>query len=919
MYRNHRVIGILAHVDAGKTTLAEGILYTSGAIREMGRVDHQDAFLDHFALERERGITIFSKQAVFEWNEMQVTLLDTPGHVDFSAEMERTLQVLDYAVLVISGADGVQGHTLTLWNLLRRYEVPVFLFVNKMDQDGTDEEKILRQLQEKLDVSCLKFCGYHPEEREQAVIIPETDPEEISLCSEQMVEEYLQSGELSAGSIADAVSDRKLFPVYFGSALRMKGVRELLEGLSAYTLSPEYPEEFGARVFKISRDKQGNRLTHLKVTGGILRAKQMLVADDSSGEDVQEKADQLRVYNGTQFRTVQEIPAGGICAVAGPVRTYIGQGLGAEEESTIPSLEPILTYGLKLPEGSDPSSVLSQLRRLEEEEPLLHVTWKEQVQEIHVQVMGEVQIEILKRVLRERFDLEAEFENGSIVYKETLAEPVLGVGHFEPLRHYAEVQLLLEPGEPGSGLIFQSYVSEDDLDKNWQRLILTHLEERSHPGVLIGSEVTDLRISLVAGKSHLKHTEGGDFRQATYRALRQGLRSGKSILLEPVLSFVLEVPTEYIGRAMTDIQRMQGSFDAPLMEGDNSILRGSVPAAGMREYQREVLSYSRGLGRLSYVLKGYEPCKEPEAVIRERQYDPEGDVPNPTGSVFCAHGAGFVVPWNEVYEYAHLPLRTDFLEAAFRWQSGMGEQERSEGSVSSEQLCRILPVGEGKKRASGAVYGQTGGAGENLNFISQEEIEAIFAQGRKNQNKKENDRRGYRRYHRGARRPEGSQGDSASGQRSKRTGQPKKQCLLVDGYNIIFAWPELAELANQNLDAARDRLIEEMRGYQGYLGGTLILVFDAYKVKGNLGTVQKWDPIYVVYTREAETADQYIEKTVHEMASEYEITVATSDGLVQMIIWGEGAIRMSASGLWEDLERRRVQARKEYGITETDK
>lgn len=931
MYNNHRVIGILAHVDAGKTTLAEGFLYKSGTIRQAGRVDHQDAFLDHFALERARGITIFSKQAEITWGDMEITLLDTPGHVDFSAEMERTLQVLDYAVLVISGADGVQGHTRTLWGLLKRYDIPTFLFVNKMDQEGTDPEALLAELQEKLDSVCVAFPVQKTDEdaQEEAaaqaayqVALPEFY-DALAMCSEELMEEYLETGAVSEEGTAQAIAERKVFPVFFGAALRLEGVSELLDGLLKYTLSPEYPEEFGARVFKIARDRQGNRLTYLKVTGGKLLAKQLVDNRGSAqGEDSwQEKVDQIRIYNGTQFQMVPEAEAGCICAVTGLSQTFVGQGLGFEKENTMPGLEPVLTYGLKLPEGADPVVVLGQMRRLEEEEPLLHVVWKEQIKEIHVQVMGEVQIEILKNLLMERYALEVEFENGSIVYKETLAEPVLGVGHFEPLRHYAEVQLLIEPGERGSGLTFASYVSEDDLERNWQRLILTHLEEKAHLGVLTGSEVTDLRISLVAGRAHLKHTEGGDFRQATYRALRQGLRSGKSVLLEPVFAFTIEMPSDCLGRAMSDVQRMQGKFDAPRTEGDVTILTGTAPVAAMRDYQREVISYTRGMGRLSCVLHGYQPCREPEAVIQAAAYDPENDLDNPTGSVFCAHGAGFVVPWEQVPGYAHLPLREDFLEAAVRWQQRIREQEgtdlESQQGFSAVDLLELLP--QSSLQAGGAEQ-QTGKAGRERHeampdYISQEEIDAIFAQGRKNQNRKQNDKKGYRRYHRGNRQDNLSAASGSTGSSVRRvSAAPKENCLLVDGYNVIFAWPELNELSKINISSARDKLIDEMCNYQGYAGGTLILVFDAYKVKGNPGSIQKINNIHVVYTKEAETADQYIEKTVHRIASEYKVTVATSDGLEQMIIWGEGATRMSSLGLLEDMNRLAKEAREKYGI-----
>ena len=631
--KKNLTVGILAHVDAGKTTLAEAILYTCGKIRNLGRVDHKDAFLDNFALERERGITIFSKQAQITLGDMNITLLDTPGHVDFSAEMERTLQVLDYAILVISGADGVQGHVLTLWRLLARYDIPVFLFINKMDQEGTDKERLLEELQTRLDEHCI-LCGHQAEEAPGA---RELFLDAAAMCSESLMEEYLETGELSEESLAEAIADRQIFPCYFGSALKLVGVEEMLQGLQRKVLLPEYPSEFGARVFKIARDQNGKRLTYLKVTGGCLRVK-MLLSNASSAESVsqiwEEKADGLRIYEGAGYLSVEEVSAGGVCAVTGLTRTFAGQGLGYEEENALPVLEPVLTYQLLLPEESDVISVLGQLRQLEEEEPLLHILWKEEVQEIHVQVMGEVQLEILRSLLQERFGLEADFGTGSIVYKETLAEPVVGIGHFEPLRHYAEVQLLLEPGERGSGLQFASVCSEDVLDKNWQRLVMTHLEEKKHMGVLTGSEITDLKIVLLAGRAHQKHTEGGDFRQATYRAVRQGLRRGKNVLLEPVFSFVLEVPTEMLGRAMSDVQRMYGSFEVPETMGETSILRGKAPVATMRDYQREVNAYTKGHGRLSVTVSGYEPCHNAEEVVQRAQYDPEQDLANPTGSVY---------------------------------------------------------------------------------------------------------------------------------------------------------------------------------------------------------------------------------------------------------------------------------------------
>ena len=890
-------IGLLAHVDAGKTTLAEGILYTCGSIRTLGRVDHKDAFLDNFALERARGITIFSKQAQVEWDNLKITLLDTPGHVDFSAEMERTLQVLDYAILVINGSDGVQGHVQTLWRLLKKYEIPVFLFVNKMDMEGTDKEKLLEELKLNLDGACVEFG----EEKKQN----ESFYEALAMCDERLLEEYLETGALCVENIAASIEERKVFPCYFGSALKLIGVEELLRGIALYALQPEYPKELGARVFKIARDEGGNRLTYLKVTGGTLRAK-MLIGNQNSaeaGKEVwEEKADQLRIYNGAQFKIVEEVAAGGICAVTGLTKTFAGQGLGYEEENAMPILEPVLTYQLILPEGSDAITVLGQLRKLEEEEPLLHIVWKEALSEIHVQVMGEVQVEILKSLIRERFGLEVEFGNGSIVYRETIARPVVGIGHFEPLRHYAEVHLLLEPGERGSGLQFASLCSEDMLDRNWQRLVLTHLEEKAHVGVLTGSEITDMRISLIAGRAHQKHTEGGDFRQATYRALRQGLRKGQNILLEPYFSFTLELPTQLLGRAMSDIQRMQGSFDSPVTCGERSTLTGSAPVATMRDYQREFSAYTRGFGRMSCVPAGYRPCHNAEEVVEEMSYNPEADLENPTGSVFCAHGAGFVVEWNQVEKFAHV-------ESGFRLREILSGEQNAEGSLTGDAIMGYAPTASQiKNGAESTGRSDTGRSSAASGYITQEEIEEIF---QKTYGKRQEDKNHFRRYHKGSRREWRFEGESRGG-----TYVPvsKEKYLLVDGYNIIFAWQELRELAAINIDSARDRLIDIMSNYQGYLGSTVIVVFDAYKVKGNPGSVLQYHNIHVVYTKEAETADQYIEKTVHEIGHKYQVTVATSDALEQMIIWGEGAVRMSAQGLFEAVERAKEDMRKEFGV-----
>ena len=647
------VVGLLAHVDAGKTTLSEAILYGAGAIRRLGRVDDRDAFLDTFELERARGITIFSKQAVFFMGDTEVTLMDTPGHVDFSAEMERTLQILDYAVLVINGADGIQGHTETLWRLLKRYQIPAVLFVNKMDQAGTDKERLMAELKDRLDEGCVDFGGWQADGGEWNPGIDERESfaENLAVCDEAVLETYLETGEIGREEIIRMTAGRKLFPVFFGSALKMKGIESFLRGLFEIVRAPKGSSSFGAKIYKISRDSQGNRLTHLKVTGGVLRVKDALIGE--------EKVNQIRIYSGSKYETVQEAQTGTVCAVTGLLSSAPGQGLGAEAASELPVLEPVLTYRILLPEGTDVHKSLRDLRQLEEEEPELHILWEEATGEIKAQVMGEVQIEILKTLIRERYGLEAEFGTGNIVYKETILEPIEGVGHFEPLRHYAEVHLLLEPGEPGSGLQFDTVCSEDVLDRNWQRLVLTHLEEKRHRGVLTGAEITDMRITLLTGRAHIKHTEGGDFRQATYRALRQGLRAGKCRLLEPYYGFRMEIPAENLGRAMADIERKNGVFDPPETEGDMAVLTGKGPVVNLRDYQREVTAYTKGRGRLSLWYRDYEPCHNEEEIIGQAGYDPEADLENPTGSVFCSHGAGFVVPWDQVEDYMHLesPLK----------------------------------------------------------------------------------------------------------------------------------------------------------------------------------------------------------------------------------------------------------------------
>ena len=853
--KQHICIGLLAHVDAGKTTLAESLLYHTGAIRKMGRVDHQNAFLDTYELERARGITIFSKQAGFTLGDREVVLLDTPGHVDFSAEMERTLQILDYAVLIIGGTDGVQGHVETLWRLLRQYKIPVFLFINKMDQDGADPAEILKELQGRLDEKCIDFTASQPQEEFM---------ENLAMCDETVLETYLEEGEISKEQVRELIARRKVFPCYFGSALKSQGIQEFLEGLETYTKVPDYPDTFGAKVYKISRDEKGSRLTHMKITGGSLKVKQVL-----SGEDWEEKADQIRIYSGAGFEAVKEVPAGAVCAVTGLTRTHAGQGLGIEQTSGEPLLIPVLNYEIQLPEECDVHQMFLKLRQLEEEEPELHIVWNPQLNEIHAQVMGEVQIEILKNMIQERFGISVEFGSGNIVYKETIEEPVEGTGHFEPLRHYAEVHLLLEPGEPGSGLEFAVSCSEDMLDKNWQRLILTHLEEKAHKGVLTGSDITDMKITLVAGKAHLKHTEGGDFRQATYRAVRQGLRKARSVLLEPVYEYRLEVPSDMVGRAMTDIQKMYGTFQGPEIEGEMSVLTGVAPVVTMGGYQSEVTAYTRGRGRLSCTLKGYQPCHNAEEVIEAAGYEPDADMENPTGSVFCAHGAGFVVNWDEVDTYAHI-------------QTELGLEETEQETVLQTQPAQPYKSFDEIR-------------------LDQEELEEIFT---RTYGPIRRERNAFQKTSRTVTAP-------ASPRKSK-PKEPEKEYLLVDGYNIIFAWEDLNELAKVNIEGARNKLMDILCDYQGYKKCTLILVFDAYKVEGGQGSVQKYHNIHVVYTKEAETADQYIEKTVHEIGKKYHVTVATSDALEQVIILGQGADRLSARNLREEIQRMKEEIREDY-------
>ena len=838
------VVGILAHVDAGKTTLSEGLLYTCGRLKKLGRVDHQDAFLDTDPMERARGITIFSKQAVLPVDGAELTLLDTPGHADFSSEMERTLQVLDCAILVISGTDGVQGHTHTLWRLLERYGVPTFLFVNKMDLAGADKAALLAGLKAGLDEGCVDFTAPAAERDEAA-----------ALCGEDALERYLEDGALDGDTLTALIARRRLFPCWFGSALKLEGVAEFLQGLVAYAPRPRYGPDFAARVFKISRDNQGNRLTWMKLTGGALRVKEAL-----SGPGWTEKADQLRVYSGSRFQTVDEAQAGSVVAVTGLSRTAAGEGLGAEAEALPPALEPVLTYQVLLPEGQDPHAALGKLRLLEEEDPQLHLVWNERLREIHIQLMGEVQLEILQALAAQRFGLAITFGPGGIVYRETIAAPVEGVGHYEPLRHYAEVHLLLEPLPRGSGLELAAACPQDMLDGNWQRLVLTHLAEKPHLGVLTGSPITDVRITLVAGRAHLKHTEGGDFRQATYRAVRQGLMEAESILLEPWYDFRLELPPEQVGRALSDLQRMGGQAGTPETAGALSVLTGSAPVAGLRDYGREVAAYTRGRGRLSCTAGGYAPCHNADEVIAALGYDPERDVDNPADSVFCAHGAGYNVKWSEVKAHAHV---------------GSGLRLGAEPPPPEE----AAPV-----RPRSVSYAAS--------LEQDKELQAIFE-------------RTYGKVERGAFRPQPKPARTSLDDR-KYSIQAQKQgpeYLLADGYNLIFAWEELKAVARDNLDAARQMLMEVLSNYQGFKQNIVILVFDAYRVPRSVQDVTKYHNIYVVYTKEAETADTYIERATYEIGRHHRVRVATSDGAEQLIILGHGALRLSASAFKAEVEQ----------------
>jgi small GTP-binding protein len=934
------VIGILAHVDAGKTTLSEALLYKTGQIRQAGRVDHQDAYLDNNVQERERGITIFSKQARIVQPDWNVTLLDTPGHVDFSAEMERTLAVLDYAVLVISGTDGVQGHTRTLWRLLKHYNVPVFLFINKMDMDGTDAGALQKELKKELSDCCVDFTQAEAGNPNVWAGSANKEPggknaasdsiragleifwEEIAVCDESLLDTYMEQGTLPVDEIQRAIAGRRVFPCCYGSALKMDGVEEFLHILKAFTVEKTYPDDFSARVFKIGRDDRGARLTYLKLTGGSLAVRERV--EYPQNERV-EKIDQIRLYSGEKYETVERVKAGEVCAVTGLTATFPGMGLGQREQTNAPVLEPILNYQLILPVEVNPAEFLKNMRQLEEEDPQLYVVWKEELKEIHVQLMGQVQMEVLVRLIKDRFGVVVRFGPGSIVYKETIAKPVEGVGHFEPLRHYAEVHLLLAPGEPGSGITVDSVCSEDVLDRNWQRLIATHVEEREHKGVLTGSALTDVKLTILTGRAHIKHTEGGDFRQATYRAIRQGLKSTESVLLEPYYSFLLEIPTEQVGRAMTDLEQRFGKLDAPefFNHGGKEITRitGRAPVACMQDYVSEVHAYTKGLGHLQLDLSGYDVCHNPEEVIEKIGYDSEEDFRNPTGSVFCAHGSGFVVPWDEVANYMHLP---------YVYQGDLSEEALTAAGLAAKDGFSY--DSEGHAFGPGSISGGGGRTSWAKSVASMSEVELdaelkdVYERefGMSQKDVEEQERRKWAKKRTIA--ADGQSVSKPSHVKYDKKGNPiypakgpQEEYLIVDGYNIIFAWEDLNALAKRNIDAARDKLKDVLCNYQGYRRCRLIVVFDAYKVKGNPGRHEFYDGrsrsigkdtpadrakgIEVVYTQQDETADAYIERTVHELREKYRVTVATSDALEQQTILSLGALRMSARELRENLEK----------------
>ncbi|WP_405341831.1 NYN domain-containing protein [Ruminococcus sp.] len=842
------VIGILAHVDSGKTTLSEAMMYVSGNIRRLGRVDHKDSFLDNFKLERERGITIFSKQAVLRYEDTEFTLLDTPGHVDFSAETERTLQVLDYAILVISGTDGVQSHTVTLWKLLRKYHVPCFLFVNKMDMQGASKERVLIELKNKLSDNCVDFSAASAEEL----------AENIALCDEDLLEEYDTTGRISDTAVISEITTRHLFPCLFGSALKLDGVENFLQLLNRYTAAKEYGTDFAAKVYKISEDKQGGRITHMKITGGQLKVRTVLQAAKNTDD---EKVNQIRIYNGEKYTTVDSAESGTVCAVTGVTFALPGDGLGAESDTGLPVLEPVLTYSVILPDGIDAQTALMKLRLLEAEDPQLNILWDERHKEIRIRLMGEIQLEILQSLIEERFGFTVSFSQGSIIYKETISEAVEGVGHFEPLRHYAEVHLLLRPAERDSGLVFRSECPEDKLDKNWQRLILTHLYEKTHIGVLTGSPITDMEIVIRSGKAHPKHTEGGDFRQATYRAVRQGLRSAQSVLLEPIYRFTLTVPADNIGRALTDITRMHGSFDTPETDTDTATITGTAPVSTMRDYAKEVMQYTHGNGSLSTVLKGYELCHNADEVIAAIGYDADSDVENTADSVFCSHGAGHTVKWDEAPAHMHLP-------------SILNEKKGSDTEATpTKDLSRFKNQKDifASDKELMQIFEQTYGPVRRKQYSEPKRYKTVEYQKQKKKKKLPADCNGV-------------------------------EYVLVDGYNIIHAWDNLREMVNEHMDVARNLLINTLCNYQGYKKCELILVFDAYKIKGHVREVEKFNNITIVYTKEAETADMYIERASYKLAKNNRVRVVTSDGMEQLIILGNGAIRVSAREFREEID-----------------
>ena len=885
------VAGILAHVDSGKTTLSEAMLYQAGQIRKLGRVDHQDTD----SQEKDRGITIFSKQAELAYADMHIALLDTPGHVDFGTEMERTLQVLDYVVLVINGMDGVQSHTETLWKLLERYGIPVFIFVNKMDMTGYDRDYLMDNIRHRLSDGCVDF-------------LCEDSGEQIAMCDEAMLEHFLETGANDEQDVVNAIAGRKLFPCYFGSALKNEGVSELLDGMNRYVVEPVRGEEFGARVFKIGRDDKGERLTYMKVTGGVLKLKDVLTLRNSQGEESHEKVNQIRVYSGAKYDMVTQVPAGCVCAVPGLVNTYGRQGIGACPDGELPSLEPVLSYKVMYPTDVDAVTMVSKLRLLEEEDPQLQVQWNETAGEIYIKVMGQVQLEVVAQMVRDRFGIAITYGQGRISYKETIAAPVMGVGHFEPLRHYAEVHLLLEPMEKGSGMCFDSICSEDVLDKNWQRLILTHLQEREFRGVLTGSPITDMKISITAGRAHQKHTEGGDFRQATYRAVRQGLMMAESILLEPVYAFKIEVPQEYAGRVLADIVKMSGTMDGQEISGETTVITGHAPVYTMREYYSEFTAFSRGTGRLQVDIDGYQPCHNTEEVLAERHYDPELDRFNPSSSVFCAQGAGYLVDWYDVYENMHVKEDPGFeisgqlgyTEDGYAMDIPVNRPGKSvsEMSITDEELSEIFA------RTFGGDYKDKDVA-LNGRFRRTTSEYKVNGQYNKSQSRDRQPGNGPLVGSRPA-----DRGIATPGAFKRR--KSGEDYVIVDGYNVIFAWDTLRELSEHNIDSARGKLMDILSNYQGYMNCKLIVVFDGYKVKDNKGERFPYDDIEVVYTKEGETADAHIEKLTHELARKHKVTVVTSDGLEQIVTMGQGAIRMSSRDFKLEVERVNEHLRENY-------